>query len=79
MTSARDLQVDSGRILCDSSGKKWLRSEDAGYLDNQGRIWLVGRVKWMVERGGKRFWSYVVEQKVRTLCVSAGGCAQCMC
>ena len=65
--------MDNKRILCDSSGKKWLRSEDAGYLDNQGRIWLVGRVKWMVERNGKQFWSYVVEQKVRMLCAQTDG------
>ena len=42
----------------------WLRIEDAGYMDEGGRIWLVGRVKWRVERDGRAFWSTVVEQKV---------------
>ena len=41
-----------------------MRIEDAGYMDEMGRIWLVGRVKWRVERDGRTFWSTVVEQKV---------------
>ena len=52
------------RIVVDSSNTKWLRTEDAGYLDEEGRIWLVGRVKWMVERNGKTTWSFDVEQRV---------------
>jgi acyl-CoA synthetase (AMP-forming)/AMP-acid ligase II len=52
-------------LLKDSTDEStWLRIEDAGYMDEQGRIWLVGRVKWRVERGGRAFWSTVVEQKV---------------
>lgn len=50
--------------MTDVHGKVWLRIEDAGYMDDEGRLWLVGRVKWRVERGGKTFWSTVVEQKV---------------
>ena len=52
------------RLVTDVNGTVWLRIEDAGYLDDEGRVWLVGRVKWMVERGGQRFWSTVIEQKV---------------
>ena len=56
--------MDSKRLLTDLQGKEWLRIEDAGYMDSEGRLWLVGRVKWRVEREGKTFWSTVVEQKV---------------
>ena len=48
----------------DSDGLVWLRIEDAGYLDRDGRIWLVGRVKWRVETSHGTYWSIVVEQKV---------------
>ena len=56
--------MSSERLVMDIDGILWLRIEDAGYLDDEGRVWLVGRVKWMVERKGKRFWSTDVEQKV---------------
>ena len=58
-------QVDPDHLLKDSTDDStWLRIEDAGYMDEEGRIWLVGRVKWRVERDGRTFWSTVVEQKV---------------
>ena len=57
--------MDPDRLLKDSTDDSmWLRIEDAGYMDEEGRIWLVGRVKWRVERDGRTFWSTVVEQKV---------------
>ena len=57
-------QVEQSRLLTDSDGLVWLRIEDAGYMDREGRIWLVGRVKWRVETGEGTFWSVIVEQKV---------------
>ena len=51
-------------MITDLDGVVWLKTEDAGYLDEEGRVWLVGRVKWMVEKGTQKFWSTVVEQKV---------------
>ncbi len=57
-------QVDPDRLLTDSDGLVWLRIEDAGYMDSNGRIWLVGRVSWRVERDGETYWSVPVEQKV---------------
>jgi acyl-CoA synthetase (AMP-forming)/AMP-acid ligase II len=54
------------RLIKDLEGKVWLRIEDAGYMDRDGRIWLVGRVKWRVVDGktGKTYWSTDVEQKI---------------
>ena len=56
--------MDPKRLITDLDGSLWLRVEDGGYMDSEGRIWLMGRVKWRVERGGKTFWSTDVEQKV---------------
>jgi acyl-CoA synthetase (AMP-forming)/AMP-acid ligase II len=61
-------QVEEKRLVRDVEGRVWLRIEDAGYMDREGRLWLVGRVKWRVERNGKAFWSTVVEQKVLDRC-----------
>ena len=57
-------QVEPKRLITDLDGIVWLRIEDAGYMDKEGRIWLVGRVKWRVVRNGRSYWSTVVEQKV---------------
>ena len=57
-------QVAESRLVRDVEGKVWLRTEDAGYMDQEDRLWLVGRVKWRVTRDGKTFWSTAVEQKV---------------
>lgn len=61
-------KVSPERLLTDTDGVVWLRIEDAGYLDEEGRVWLVGRIKWMVEKNNRRFWSTVVEQKVSEVC-----------
>ncbi|XP_062507528.1 olefin beta-lactone synthetase-like isoform X2 [Corticium candelabrum] len=52
------------RILKDQYGKLWLKLGDAGFLDKDGNLWLVGRVSWLVERNGKRHWSIITEEKV---------------
>ena len=57
-------QVDGKRLVRDTDGSVWLRSEDAGWMDEEGRVWLVGRAKWRVRRAGRSHWSYIVEQKV---------------
>ena len=61
--------MEAKRLITDLDGSVWLRIEDAGYMDTEGRLWLVGRVKWRVEREGKTFWSTVVEQKVGAVIV----------
>ena len=58
------LQVDPKRLLMGHDEVVWLRIEDAGYMDEEGRVWLVGRVKWRVEKQNRIFWSTIVEQKV---------------
>ena len=59
--------MEEERLVRDTDGTVWLRIGDAGYMDTDGRIWLVGRVKWRVVRYGVTYWSTVVEQKVCTV------------
>jgi acyl-CoA synthetase (AMP-forming)/AMP-acid ligase II len=39
----------------------WHRTGDAGYLDSQGRLFLLGRVQQCIRRGRKVLWSLDVE------------------
>ena len=48
-------------------GKTWHRTGDGGRLDEQGRLWLMGRVKQRVRRGDRVWWSTPAE--VRALSV----------
>ena len=57
-------QAAKSRILLDRKGEKWLKTGDAGHVDDAGRVWLVGRTSWKVEKDGTTFWSVLVEEKV---------------
>lgn len=39
----------------------WHRTGDAGYLDNTGRLWLMGRVKHCLVRDGSSWWPLPAE------------------
>jgi len=39
----------------------WLRTGDLGYLNSSGYLFVVDRIKDMVNRGGEKVWSYDVE------------------
>jgi acyl-CoA synthetase (AMP-forming)/AMP-acid ligase II len=43
--------------------KVWHRSGDAGYLDAQGRLFLLGRLQQRVERKGRVWWSLEAERR----------------
>lgn len=45
-------------------GRTWHRTGDAGRLDPSGRLWLMGRVKQRIERGGVIHWPLPVEVAV---------------
>jgi acyl-CoA synthetase (AMP-forming)/AMP-acid ligase II len=47
----------------------WHRTGDGGFLDDQGRLWLTGRVKHRVRRAGDTWWGLPVE--LRALSVPA--------
>lgn len=42
----------------------WLMSGDLGYLDSDHYIYVVGRIKSMVNRGGEKIYSRFVEQEI---------------
>jgi acyl-CoA synthetase (AMP-forming)/AMP-acid ligase II len=42
----------------------WHRTGDAGRLDAEGRLWLMGRVKQRVRRHGATWWSTAAEVRV---------------
>lgn len=39
----------------------WHRTGDAGYLDNEGRLFLMGRVKNRFEHNGKEIYVFPIE------------------
>ncbi len=45
----------------------WHRTGDAGYLDDRGRLWLVGRVIDIVRRGAAEYHPSAVEAAAQTL------------
>ena len=47
----------------------WHRTGDGGYLDEGGRLWLMGRLSTRVERNGETWWSTPAE--LRALAVEA--------
>jgi acyl-CoA synthetase (AMP-forming)/AMP-acid ligase II len=48
-------------------GTVWHRTGDAGYLDERGRLWLVGRVKDGIKVGDRIIWPYPLEKALDVL------------
>lgn len=48
-------------------GQLWHRTGDTGYLDEQGRIWLTGRLKDQVNVNGRKVEPYPVEAALNAL------------
>lgn len=57
-TARNKIAADAG----DTRHPFWHRTGDAGYFDKQGRLWLCGRIRHMVEISGKRYFSVPVEE-----------------
>ena len=47
-----------------SDGKLWLHSEDLGYIDEEGRLYYIGRNKRMLTRSGSKIWLSEIENIV---------------
>ena len=48
-------------------GQVWHRTGDAGFLDDRGRLWLVGRVKDGILVGNRVYWPYPLEKTLDDL------------
>ncbi len=48
-------------------GEVWHRTGDAGFLDERGRLWLVGRMKDVLQLGEVRLWPYPLEKALDAL------------
>ena len=57
---AGDPAEQEGKFI-EQDGERWLRTGDAGYLDEHGRLYLLGRVKNSWKEEGKRMFTMPVE------------------
>jgi len=46
---------------------KFLRTGDIGYMDADGYLWLTGRAKDVIMRGGHNIETYLIRQLVRNI------------
>lgn len=52
--------VDAGSLRQEG----WVRTQDVGYLDAEGRLFLVGRARDMIKCGGFQVWPSEVEESI---------------
>ncbi|RZU48196.1 acyl-CoA synthetase (AMP-forming)/AMP-acid ligase II [Fluviicoccus keumensis] len=50
-----------------ADGTVWHRTGDAGYIDERGRLWLVGRIKDGIKVGDRIIWPYPLEKELDDL------------
>lgn len=51
-------------IKIHSDGTRWIHSGDLGYLDEDGFLYLVGRIKRMMMHGGFKVYPNIIEEVV---------------
>lgn len=56
-----DAEEETRRHKIPEGERVWHRTGDAGWIDDEGRLWLVGRVSARLERGGRTWWSVPAE------------------
>ena len=65
---------DSG-IYTDAKGKKWIRTGDVGYIDEDGHLVFTSRVKRIIVISGYNVYPATIESKVNELDYIAESCA----
>ena len=69
-----DVIKESG-IYTDEKGKKWIRTGDVGYLDNDGHLVFTSRIKRIIIIAGYNIYPATIEQKVLELDYINEACA----
>jgi acyl-CoA synthetase (AMP-forming)/AMP-acid ligase II len=67
LTSYFEDETADRRTKIRDGGRVWHRTGDAARLDEQGRLWLMGRVRWRVRRAGDTWWSIPAELRALSL------------
>lgn len=52
------------KVIFDLDGKRWIRTGDAGYLDQAGNLYVTGRIKRMFMRAQAKIYPEVIESIV---------------
>ena len=62
----KDPEATEEAILVDEEGQRWFRTGDAGYIDDDGHVIYLDRVKDMIElAGGERFSPQFIEGRLK--------------
>lgn len=69
-----DVVQDSG-IYTDKNGKKWIRTGDVGYLDEDGHLNFTSRIKRIIVISGYNIYPATIESKINELDYVAESCA----
>lgn len=59
-------EADTDVALPVEDGKRWIRTEDLGYLDGDGYLFIVDRLKDLIDVGGFRVWPREIEEVIAT-------------
>jgi len=51
-------------FISDSEGRRWFRTGDVGYMDNDGYTYVVDRIKSMICRGGENVYTVELENLI---------------
>lgn len=46
----------------------WLNTRDLGWIDEEGKLWLLGRSKDMIKSGGENFYPFEVSVSLLAQC-----------
>ncbi len=63
----RNAAAERQTKITDERGVVWHRTGDAAYLDHRQRLWIVGRVADIVQRGGESYHPAAVEAAAQSL------------
>ena len=57
----------TSEIITEENGKRWISTGDIGHIDENGHLFLVGRIKRMIVRSGNKLFPSHVENLIMTI------------